>query len=207
MKQLINLFITLSVFAQVSAQQAYGSNTSAAKYVNVNGTRIYYETYGEGKPLLLLHGSILGYIDEFASFIPELSKHFKVIAPAIRGHGKSELGNAEFSYKLLAEDAMAVLKQEAADSVLVLGFSAGAITGYYLAANYPATIRKLVALAGVLNSDAYRPSALEYLKHLTVDSLAKNYPDFIASRKKIMIQPERYQESHGDRVPLLLIKK
>jgi pimeloyl-ACP methyl ester carboxylesterase len=194
MKQMISVVIFIFLLYQSDSQVPYGTNATAGKYVTVRGTRIYYETYGEGKPLLLLHGSILGYIDEFSAFIPELSKHFKVIAPALRGHGKSELGEEAFSYKLFAEDAMAVLKQEGADSVFVLGFSAGAITGYYLAANYPNNIIKLVSLAGVLNSEAYRPAALSYLKNLTVASLEKMYPDFIAARKKIMVQPERYQE-------------
>lgn len=194
MKKILVLLILALFVGRAECQVNYGTNAQAGKYVNVKGTKIYYETYGSGKPLLLLHGSILGYIDEFAAFLPELRKHFKVIAPGIRGHGKSELGNENFSYQLLAEDAMAVLNQEAADSVVVLGFSAGAITGFYLAANYPKNISKLVTLAGVLNSDAYRPAALQYLKGLKMEGLQKMFPDFIAARKKIMVQPERYQE-------------
>lgn len=194
MKQVIILFILSLFIGNAECQVPYGSNPPAGKYINVRGTKIYYETYGNGTPLLLLHGSILGYIDEFSSFIPELSKHFKVIAPALRGHGKSEIGNEPFSYKLFAEDAMAVLKQEGVDSVVVVGFSAGAITGYYLAANYPNNIIKLVSMAGALHSDDYRPSALRYLQTLTIDALEKMYSDFIASRKKLMAQPQRYQE-------------
>lgn len=195
MKQTVILFmLSLSIVNGEAQQIPYGNNATVGKYITVRGTKIYYETYGNGKPLLLLHGSILGYIDEFSSYIPELSKHFKVIAPALRGHGKSEIGEEPFSYKVFAEDAMAVLKQEAVDSVVVLGFSAGAITGYCLAANYPKTITKLVALAGVLHSNSYRPAALQYLKALKVENLEKQFPELIASRKKIMVQPNRYQE-------------
>lgn len=194
MKQAIVLVILSLFVVNVECQVPYGTNADAGKYVTVKGTKIYYEIYGNGAPLLLLHGSILGYIDEFSSCIPELSKHFKVIAVALRGHGKSELGNEPLSYRLFAEDALTVLKQEAADSAAVLGFSAGAITGYYLAANFPKQITRLVTLAGVLHSDSYRPEALAYLKQLTVDKLEKMYPDFITSRKKKMAQPERYQE-------------
>jgi pimeloyl-ACP methyl ester carboxylesterase len=195
MKRFQIFFILALFFSKTYSQQIpYGNNPKAGKYITVKGTKIYYETYGSGRPLLLLHGSILGYIDEFSSFIPELNKHFKVIAPALRGHGKSEIGEERFSYALFAEDALAVLKQEGVDSAYVLGFSAGAITGYYLAANYPKTITKLVALAGVLHSSSYRPAALQYLKSLTIENLEKQYPDFIASRKKIMVQSNRYQE-------------
>jgi pimeloyl-ACP methyl ester carboxylesterase len=195
MKRFQIFFILALFFSKTYGQQIpYGNNPEAGKYVTVKGTKIYYETYGSGKPLLLLHGSILGYIDEFSLFIPELSKQFKVIAPALRGHGKSEIGEEPFSYALFAEDAIAVLKQEGVDSASVLGFSAGAITGYYLAANYPKTITKLVALAGVVHSDSYRPAALQYLKSLKIENLEKQFPDFIPARKKIMVQPNRYQE-------------
>jgi pimeloyl-ACP methyl ester carboxylesterase len=195
MKRLkILVILALFLFKASGQQIPYCTNTEAGKYVMVKGAKIYYETYGSGQPLLLLHGSILGYIDEFSSFIPELSKHFRVIAPALRGHGKSEMGEEPFSYSLFAKDAMAVLKQEGIDSALVLGFSAGAITGYHLAANYPKTVIKLVALAGVLHSESYRPAAIQYLKALTIETLEKQYPQFIAARKKIMLQPNRYQE-------------
>lgn len=194
MKQSFLVLLMGLLVSQGGAQINYGTNADAGKYVTVKGARIYYETYGSGIPLLLLHGSILGYIDEYAQYIPELSKNYKVIAMALRGHGKSELGSEPFSYKLLAEDAMAVLKQEGVEKTAVIGFSAGAITGYYLAANYPNTVTKLVALAGALNSDSYSPASRQYLKTLTLDSLQKRFPDFIAERKKIMAQPDRYQE-------------
>jgi pimeloyl-ACP methyl ester carboxylesterase len=190
---LVTTLLACSLYPQ-APPPPYGSNPEAGKYITVKGTKLYYETYGDGAPLLLLHGSILGYIDEYTSVIPELTKNFKVIAVALRGHGKSEMGNEPFSYRLLAEDAMAVLKQEGIDKAAVLGFSAGAITGYYLAANFPNNITKLVALAGVLNSSAYRPQAAEYLKTLSIESLEKQFPDFIASRKKLMPHPELYGE-------------
>ncbi|MBO9684131.1 MAG: alpha/beta hydrolase [Flavisolibacter sp.] len=185
-------FIVLSIVAQ--PQIPYGSNKQAGKYADVGGTKIYYETYGKGIPVVLLHGSVYGYIDEYSSFIPELEQNFKVIAIALRGHGKSEIGKEDFSYKLLAEDVMTILKQEAADSALVIGFSAGAITGYYLAANYPKSIKKLVTLAGALDSYHYRPEAVKELQNLNIHTLKKRDPSFIANRQKLMPQPERFGE-------------
>lgn len=185
-------FIILSIVAQ--SQITYGSNEQAGKYADVGGTKIYYETYGKGTPVVLLHGSVYGYIDEYSSFIPELEQNFKVIAIALRGHGKSEIGKEDFSYKLLAEDVMTILKQEAADSAYVIGFSAGAITGYYLAANYPKSIKKLVTLAGALDSYHYRPEAVKELKNLNINTLKKRDPSFIAARQKLMPQPERFGE-------------
>ena len=110
----------------------YGDNPATGRYLNVGDAKLYYEVYGTGSPLLLLHGDTFGYIDEFEQYIPLLAEHFKVIAIGMRGHGKSEIGTKTYSYKLFAEDAIAILKNETKDSATVVGFSAGAITAYII---------------------------------------------------------------------------
>lgn len=175
-------------------QVKYGSNPDAGRYLTVNGARIYYEVYGEGPPLLLLHGDVFGYIDEFSGCIPLLSKHFRVIAVGMRGHGKSEIGSQPFSYKLFAEDALAVLKKESVDTVVVVGFSAGAVISYYMAAHYPAVVRKFAALGGGLGSFDFKKDKVGELKAMNIDSLEKKYPKFIKSRRELMVEPGRYQE-------------
>jgi len=172
----------------------YGNNPATGKYLNVGDAKLYYEVYGTGSPLLLLHGDTFGYIDEFAEYIPLLAKHFRVIAVGMRGHGKSEIGTKTYSYKLFAEDAVSILKNETKDSVTVVGFSAGAITAYYLTAYYPEKIKKAVILGGLLDSSGYRPTVLEELKHLTGDDFEKMAPDLVKSRKALMPDPNRYND-------------
>jgi pimeloyl-ACP methyl ester carboxylesterase len=172
----------------------YGNNPATGKYLNVGDAKLYYEVYGTGSPLLLLHGDTFGYIDEFANYIPLLAKHFRVIAVGMRGHGKSEIGTKTYSYKLFAEDANSILEHETKDSVTVVGFSAGAITAYYLTAYYPEKVKKTVALGGLLDSSGYRPTALEELKHLTGDDCEKMLPDLVKSRKALMPEPTRYND-------------
>src|SRR4051812_6602052 len=70
----------------------YGANPKAGHYVNAGDAKIYYEVYGKGQPLVMLHGGILGATYDFAQLIDSLSKSFQVIAVSTRGHGKSELG-------------------------------------------------------------------------------------------------------------------
>lgn len=83
-----------------AAKIPYGNNPAAGKYLTVNdGTRLYYEVYGKGEPFVLLHGGVYGYIDEFEYFIPKLAERYQVICVATRGHGKSEIGKAPFTYK------------------------------------------------------------------------------------------------------------
>ena len=145
--------------------------------------------------MLLLHGDTFGYISEFEQYIPLLAKHFKVIAPGMRGHGKSELGTKKYSYKLFAEDALAVLRQEKVDSVTIVGFSAGAITAYYLAAYHPEKVKKVVAMAGALDSSAYRKEVWQEFKtRYTGDDFEKMLPELVKERKALMPKPNSYNE-------------
>src|SRR5688572_17084539 len=77
----------------------YGSNNG--KYQTIQGIKIYYEEYGGGMPLLLLHQG-LGSIENLSGIIPELAKHFRVIAPDAPGHGRSEHADS-LSGELLAD--------------------------------------------------------------------------------------------------------
>ena len=90
-----NLKIEKSNAPSPSAQNIpYGNNPAAGHYFNVGDVKIYYEIYGSGKPIVLLHGGVYGYIDEFTPFIQKLSEKYQVICIATRGHGKSEIGDA-----------------------------------------------------------------------------------------------------------------
>jgi alpha-beta hydrolase superfamily lysophospholipase len=87
------LAIFLIALLHVSAfgqQVPYGNNPQAGHYFDVGGCKLYYEIYGKGRPLVLLHGGVYGYIDEFEYLIPKLAENFEVICIATRGHGKSE---------------------------------------------------------------------------------------------------------------------
>ena len=108
--------------------------------------KLYYEIYGKGKPLVLLHGGVYGYIDEFEPFINRLSENYQVICIATRGHGKSEIGHSPFTYKQRAEDAYKVIRSITKDSVVVIGFSDGGFSGLKLAALHPESVNKLIAI-------------------------------------------------------------
>jgi len=85
----------------------YGANPKAGHYIQSDDAKIYYEVYGKGQPLVILHGGIFGSTYEMGRFIDSLSKRFMVIAVSTRGHGKSEMGNVEPSYEQKAKDVKA----------------------------------------------------------------------------------------------------
>lgn len=124
----------------------YGNNAKAGHYVQSGDAKIYYEVYGSGKPVVLLHGGIVGSIAEMGEFADKLKKDHLVIMMNTRGHGKSDVGNVPPSYKQKAKDLHEVLSALNISKADVIGFSDGAYTGYQFAADYPQKINKLVAI-------------------------------------------------------------
>jgi pimeloyl-ACP methyl ester carboxylesterase len=188
----------MSCFAQAQSNAEtipYGANPAAGHYLRVDDANIYYETYGSGgTPLVLLHGGLYGYIEEFGDLIGELSKHRRVIAIATRGHGKSELGTKPFSYALFASDAVAVIHHETEGKVDVLGFSDGAVTSYALASAHPELVRRLVAIGGPRRFTDWPLAAQADFKNAKPSDVERDSPQFVAQRKKLMPQPDRWLE-------------
>ena len=112
----------------------YGTNPQAGHYVQTKDAKIYYEVYGKGQPIVLLHGGLFGSIIEFADFIDQLKGKYQVIAISTRGHGKSELGTEPLTLEQRANGAMTVINAVTKDSVIVLGFSDGGYSAYKLGA-------------------------------------------------------------------------
>lgn len=187
---IVAMFIS---FGAVGQQVPYGNNPAAGHYINVGDCKIYYEVYGKGEPFVLLHGGVYGYIDEFEPFIDSLSKHFQVICIATRGHGKSEVGHAPYSYKQRAEDAYKVIKSINKESVYVLGFSDGGFSALKLAALYPDVVKKLVVI-GAGNLPELAPGKNRYEQY-SAEKLLKTDSAFFASRLSLMPEPKRWNES------------
>jgi pimeloyl-ACP methyl ester carboxylesterase len=181
------------LLAQTSTSTPYGNNPQAGHQYNVGDAKIYYELYGKGKPIVLLHGGLFGYIDEYEFLIPKLAQTHLVIAIGTRGHGKSEIGTKPFSYQQLADDAYKVIRSVTKDSVLVLGFSDGGITGYNLTAMHPELVRKLVTI-GAPRRPGDRVVSVEEEGKMTAEHLDKLAPDFVKSRKALMPEPNRWTE-------------
>jgi pimeloyl-ACP methyl ester carboxylesterase len=161
----------------------------------VDDAKIYYETYGNGgRPLVLLHGDVYGYINEFAALITKMSKTRKVIAIATRGHGRSELGKQPLSYDLFAKDAAAVIRHETKEKVDVLGFSGGATTSYLLAAKHPEMVNRLVAIGGALGNKTRTPELIEKAKHFDAAQFNRDNAGFSAQRKTLMPAPELWDD-------------
>ena len=177
--------------AGATASVPYGNNPETGKYFNAGDAKLYYEVYGKGDPIVLLHGGVYGYIDEFSQIIDDLSKRYLVICPATRGHGKSEIGNAPYTYLQRAEDAYKLVRSITKDSVAVLGFSDGGYAAFKLAAIHPELIKKLIVIGAGEIENGSRKNRFNY----NAETLFKESGDFFKTRIALMPEPDRWNES------------
>jgi pimeloyl-ACP methyl ester carboxylesterase len=162
MKTTCRLFLTcwviltpFSLFAQTTKSDAavkYGENAAAGKYLNTRGFKMYYEIYGKGNPLLLIHGNG-GSIISMEQQIPYFSKHYKVIVADSRAQGKSTDNKDSLTYEMMADDYNALLDSLHIDSADVIGWSDGGINGLLLAQRHPEKVKKLAVTGANLRPD------------------------------------------------------
>lgn len=115
------------------------------QYVAVNGVNLYYEIYGEGEPLLMIHGNG-GPFTCFYHQVDEFSKHFKVILVDCRGRGNSTyVKGIELTFDLLVEDINLFLEKLNLKKTNILGWSDGGIIGLLFSIKHPEKVNKLVA--------------------------------------------------------------
>lgn len=111
--------------------------------VSVNSVKLYYEIYGEGKPIILLHGNRQNH-EIFDVLIDDLKKDFKVYAIDSRCHGKSEWSD-DVSYDILATDVIEFIKKCNIEKPILYGFSDGGIIGLLVAIKEPNILSELIA--------------------------------------------------------------
>jgi pimeloyl-ACP methyl ester carboxylesterase len=185
-----NLKIIPKANIALTTSISYGNNPEAGGYFDTGEVKLYYEVYGKGDPILMLHGGVYGYISEYENLIPKLAENHQVICLATRGHGKSEIGNQPFTYSQRATDAFTLLKHLKINKATVIGFSDGAYSGYKLAAMYPEAVTKLVAMgAGDRKKDSSRTRS-----NYSEGELMKTAGNYFNGLKKLMPEPQRWNE-------------
>ena len=126
----------------------------------VNDIRMYYAIYGEGDPVLLIHGG-LGNADDFGFQVPALAESHKVIVADARGRGRSTRSDQPYSYALMADDYIALLDHLGVDKVALVGWSDGAVIGLDLAIRHPERLSRLFAYGANYTPEGIKASAAD----------------------------------------------
>lgn len=154
-------FNSTLIIAVLSFMTLYSSGQSIkpvrSGLAPVNNTKVYYEVYGEGKPIILLHGAFYTIALNWAELIPALSKTRKVIAIEFQGHGHTPYADRKMDIVTLARDVEGVLDYLEIDSADVAGYSMGGSIAYQFAVQSPKRLRKLVIISSTYKTSGWLP--------------------------------------------------
>jgi pimeloyl-ACP methyl ester carboxylesterase len=155
------LLVAIAVLAYVAVAERWPDGSGlpvmpkAAEtgFAPVNGIRMYYAVYGEGAPILLIHGGLAS-ADVWANqVLPLVAAGHRVIVADSRGHGRSSRDGTPIGYDLMASDYLALLDYLKLDKVAVVGWSDGGIIGLDLAIHHPERLTRLFAQGANVSVD------------------------------------------------------
>ena len=169
---LIKLLLSAILMTIASSSSAQQIKPTSSGYAPANGIKVYYEVYGDGKPIVLLHGAYYTIGLNWGELIPELAKTRKVIALELQGHGHTPYSDRKLSRTTLASDVEKVMDYLKIDSADVAGYSFGGQVAYEFAVQSPKRLRKLVIISSVYKSDGWVTGIADIFKQMKPEHFA-----------------------------------
>lgn len=173
-RNLIKLLLSAILMTVASISNAQQIKPAASGYAPANGIQVYYEVYGEGKPVVLLHGAYYTIEMNWGELIPELAKTRKVIAIELQGHGHTPFSDRKLSRATLASDVEKVMDYLKIDSADIAGYSFGGQVAYQFAIQSPKRLNKLVIISSVYKSEGWVPEIAGVFKKMKPEFFANS---------------------------------
>jgi pimeloyl-ACP methyl ester carboxylesterase len=171
LKTILLIAIIMGTASESNGQQG---KPIGSGYAPVNGTKVYYEVYGDGKPLILLHGAFMTIETNWGELIPELSKTRKVIAIELQRHGHTPFSDRKLSRAALANDVEKVMDYLKIDSADIAGYSFGGQVAYQFAIQSPKRLKKLVIISSTYKSSGWMPEINNAFKSMKPEHFANS---------------------------------
>jgi pimeloyl-ACP methyl ester carboxylesterase len=140
-------------------------------YADVNGLHMYYETYGSGKPLVLIHGGGSTIGTTFGNIIPILARTHRVIAVELQAHGHTGDREGPESFEQDADDVAALVKYLKVDKADFFGFSNGGSTTMQIGIRHPDLANKLVIASAFYKREGMFEGFFDMLQHASLDNM------------------------------------
>jgi len=165
-------------------------------YADVNGLHMYYEVYGEGTPLVLLHGGMLSIELNFGGLIPDLAIRHQVIGVEMQGHGRTADIDRPITPAALATDVVGLLDHLGIERAHVLGHSMGAAVALELAVSHPGRVRSIVPASGSVRMEGMHEDLTDPAKQATSTRMPtqQDFADMQQTYTKLSPHPERFDD-------------
>lgn len=182
----------------IMSGQSIGQLSKKTEVVQVNGIDMYYEVYGKGEPLILLHGWTQS-STFWSDYIPTYAQHFKVYALDLRGHGRTSQVTPDFTIEKTAKDVLALLDHLKLKNVKAIGLSYGGLTLLELASSNPEKIESMILIGashrynGGENNESSSSFSYENLPSLFFEELKEIHHHGESQIKALFDQNLNYQ--------------
>jgi len=190
-------------------------------YADINGLKMYYEVYGKGEPIVLLHGAFMTIPLNWSGFIPLLAKNRKVIVAEMQGHGRTKDISRSITYEGMSDDVSGLLQHLKIAKADILGYSMGGGIAFQFAIRHPEQLRKLIILSGTYAHDGWWPEAEASFASVNADmfkdspikkqydSLSKDpahFPEFVKKLMSADLQPYDWtKEVNNIKAPVFMV--
>ncbi|MFW9785367.1 MAG: alpha/beta fold hydrolase [Candidatus Heimdallarchaeota archaeon] len=160
-------------------------------YVDIGDIKMYYAMFGTGEPVFLLHGGMVDYTSWFFQ-IKELAKHFQIIAPDTRAHGRTTDSDKPLSYHLFASDISQMMEKLEIKKASFVGWSDGGCTSLVLGLQHPELVNKLVLIGTPYNISNFYPDIFESFNNVDPNNLPKDYKFIKKAYEKVALDPDNW---------------
>ncbi|HEY1112068.1 MAG TPA: alpha/beta hydrolase [Chitinophagaceae bacterium] len=203
MKRRITYFVlTILTMAACNEKKEAGNSmiisanknmTMTSGYSDVNGLKMYYEIYGQGKPLVLVHGGGSTIQTNFEKIIPLLAKNRKVIAVELQAHGRTSDRNADLTFEQDANDIATFLKNLNIGKADFLGFSNGGTTTLQIAIRHPEIVDKMILGSALAKRNGVPDWFWGFMSQAKLENMPAQLKD---GYKKVAADPNGLQVMH-----------
>jgi pimeloyl-ACP methyl ester carboxylesterase len=159
-------------------------------YSRVNGLDMYYEIYGQGKPLVLLHGGGSTIQTTFGRIIPRLAKIRQLIGVELQAHGRTGDRESGISFEQDADDVATLLKNLNIPKADFFGFSNGGTTALQIAIRHPQLVNKIIAASALCKRSGVPAVFWDFMKQAKLEDMPQQYKD---AYMKVAPDPDRLQ--------------
>ncbi|MEZ0005590.1 pimeloyl-ACP methyl ester carboxylesterase [Flavobacterium sp. 28YEA47A] len=182
--KIIGVLVVLLLFSCSSGKQfkttqktTLMETPSKKGYADVNGIKMYYEIYGQGKPLVLIHGGGSTIQTTFGSIIPMLSQNRQLIGVELQAHGHTSDRNSDLSFEQDADDVVALLNSLNIEKADFFGFSNGGTTALQIGIRHPKRVGKIIAASALSKRNGVPSQFWDFMKNATLDQMPQPYKE------------------------------
>jgi pimeloyl-ACP methyl ester carboxylesterase len=162
----LTIFLPIASAAAVKPQQPKLTPTSTGYATAAGGLRVYYATFGEGRPIVVLAGGF-GDVNSMAQTIAPLSRQRQVIGIELEGHGHTALRKTPMSHERNGDDVAAVLRHLKIAKADVAGYSHGGDAAIRMAIQHPEMVRNLIVISTAAAREGWYPEVLKGMESVS----------------------------------------